>query len=154
MNNQNGRAAAYRKTAAGRVVTKEVELPSGAVFLLRIPNLEAFTVAGVLPVTLTAKMTAAQRSGQSAEDAFKDLPVEEQEKAFAFARKLLMHICIDPRLVDGDPQDGELALDELDKEDLRFLSEWANSGGGAAGSVAPFRGGPGQNAVGRAGRKK
>lgn len=151
---RQGRGASYRKAARARVETFDVELPSGAVFLLRKPDLELFTLSGVLPVTVTAKMHAAQRAGQTADQAFADLAIDEQIKAVEFGRKMLEFICVDPRIVADPVADDEIGFEDLDPADLRFLTEWANTGGGDTAEAESFRNGGRQASVAGAHRKK
>ena len=140
MTEQNqGRGAAYRKQARESAVGKDVTLPSGAVFVLRAPNLQAFTLSGALPVHLAAKMEAAQRSGQTEQEAFARLDQAEQIKMIEFGRKLIKYICLDPKIVDDPVAPDEIAFEDLAADDLEFLARWANSGGGATAEAETFR---------------
>lgn len=145
MNKQTtGRGAAYRQSTIERAVTEEVKLPSGAVFLLRRPELEVFTMAGTLPLTISARMKRAQESGQSVDAAFASLSVEDQIKTVQFGNRLIRHICVDPKIVDEPTNDDEIGIEDLSRDDLRFLTEWASTIGGAA-DANQFR--PGSNSV-------
>lgn len=152
--NGNGRGAQYRKQAMERAAAQEVTLPSGAVFLLRRPSLEVWTISGELPLSVTVAMQRAQRLGQSEQEAFASLSEEDQMKALEFSRKLVCWICVDPKVVQEDPADDEICLHDLEKEDMTFLAQWANSGGGVSAEAEKFRGGSGQGPVDRAGGKK
>lgn len=153
--NGTGRGAQYRRKAIERAAAQEVTLPSGAVFLLRRPSLEVWTMSGELPLTITVAMQRAQRLGQNEQEAFAALSQEDQLKAVEFSRKLVCWCCVDPKVVQSDdPADDEICLHDLEKEDLAFLAQWANSGGGVSAEAEKFRGGPGQAAVAGAGRKK
>lgn len=154
MNNQNGRGAAYRSRSLKRAAREEVTLPSGAVFVLRPPNVESFTISGALPVALTARMASLQRSGLDEQEAFARLDPEEQVKMITFARKMIIHICLEPRIVDEPANDDELGFEDLEGDDVKFLIAWANSGGGKSADAEKFRRGPRSTAVAGARRKK
>lgn len=139
MGKQMRGAAAYKEKARARIKTQEVELPSGAIFLLRKPDLEKFAISGALPSSIAGKMEQAAKQGKSSEDAFLDLSPAEKEKSFQFGRTLIFYICVEPRVVENPQSDDELTIEDLDSEDLKFLLEWARSGGGEAASLDNFR---------------
>lgn len=130
---KTGRGAAYRRNAEAAQTTQDVELPSGAIFTLRVPNLEAFVLAGVLPFDLAQKLTRAELAGESLGAAFMSLPTDEQIAQIEFSRKMIEHVCVDPRVVAEPKTDDEIALTDLLKEDMKFIAQWAMSGGSTAG---------------------
>lgn len=133
MSKRTGRGAAYRNRAVRVETIKEVELPSGETFLLREPNLEAFVLSGTLPFSLALKLEKIQQqSGGDVGNAFAQLSPEEMEKSVDFGARLLRHICVDPKIVDFPSADDEISIEDLDADDLKFLQQWGQSGGGNA----------------------
>jgi hypothetical protein len=141
MTKKKGRGAGYRERSKSRVKTYEVTLPSQEVFVLRDPDLEKFAVSGVLPTVIAEKVEAAKSNNASDEEAFNQLSPAEKQKSFTFAKKLLQHICVDPKIVDDPKEDDELAIEDLDAEDMKFLLDWAKAGGGKAGELGNFQSG-------------
>ena len=132
------RADAYRKQTAERFTAEEVELPSGAVFLLRRPQLSVWVMSGELPMTVSAAMQKQYRTEEEAAQAFMALSVADQEKAAGFLRKLVVWTCLEPRISET-PDGDSILFSELEQQDLAFLIEWAKSAGGATADAANFR---------------
>jgi hypothetical protein len=140
----------YRERKQKLDQTQEVELPSGAVFLLRPVDLEVFAVSGALPLSIAEKMNTAQSGGLTETEAFRGLSEDEKQKSFNFARKLLQYNSVSPRIVDEPRAEDELSVEDLLPEDLRFLLDWSKED--KTGQVGNFR--SGSDALASASRPK
>jgi hypothetical protein len=118
----------------------DVECPSGMTFKCRRPRMEVYAMSGVLPMSLVEKMVKAQAAGKSSQEAFSELPIEDQIETVRFAGKLLKFVTVEPRIVEEvkDPA-MEISADEVELDDAQFLIGWAMKGGAEAAAAESFR---------------
>jgi hypothetical protein len=134
----------------------EVTSDSGMVWIVRQPDIEIYIRSKTLPLSLVAKMEAAQQSGQNSAEAFQSLNLEEKEKALDFCDILIRDMCVIPRVVDNPATGDEIAIGKILKKDYDFLVNWAsgNRGGEQSDGLDDFRHVRGQSAVGKLNGKK
>lgn len=112
----------------------ELELPSGAVFVVRRPSPAVSFKAGRLPSNLTAVANQARsKKGESLQElGMKVLGKmsDEQMTAFvAYAAELVADVSVSPRIVVGATGEDELDPSDLSGDDFAFIFAWAAAGG-------------------------
>ena len=108
-----------------------VELPSGLVFELRRPDLQAFVITGRYPQSIVHEgMKALKELGiapndpQAAETVLANMDAMGLSDALIFMREMVREACVHPRLVVGARGDDELEPGDLDLEDFNFIVSW------------------------------
>ncbi len=138
----------YKLAVAGKkgeAKLHEVTLPSGFVWKLKEPPVQQFITAGKLPGSLVEKMVQINATYQGQDAATISAAVarvaepSEVVAMMTFARDLLMHCAVDPRIViDGTGED-EIDPAEIDPEDFQFLMTWVWGGGKSGEVLTNFR---------------
>jgi len=119
------KASEYRKLKSKNILTAEVTLPSGAVFVLRRPPLQTWIAAGKIPQSFVRQMLA---QGQGSSTAL-DLSPDETLAGVSFVRDAILYAVVSPALkVGAGPDDDELDPSELDPDDFEFLMQWIMDG--------------------------
>ena len=146
-------AGEYRKMLAqkrSQGQTEMVELPSGLVFELKRPDLQAYIVTGRYPQSIVNDgLKALRDKGIAPNDpdaaiaVMANMDAEGVTEALIFMRELVREACIHPRLVIGAQGDDELEPGELDIEDFNFIISWCVDYKGAknADGIRTFRAG-------------
>ena len=119
------KASEYRKLQASKpAITAKVALPSGAVFTLRRPPLDAWTRAGKVP-DFFVRMALESEKGKGNADALNDLTPEEVMHSLKFMREVLLYAVVEPKLKIGAAEDDD-ALDpaEIEEGDVEFLTSY------------------------------
>lgn len=149
------RILAERRAKSGQ--TEDVELPSGLVFTLRRPDLNAYIVTGRYPQSIvTEGLKALKEKGIAPNDpnamqaVLASLNSEGVTDALIFMRELVREACIHPRLVVGARGDDELEPGELDIADFNFIVGWCVDYKGAKNvdGIRSFREGSERGTVG------
>lgn len=127
-------AAQYRamlREKRKKIPTEHVELPSGLVFELQRPDLQAFIITGRYPQTIVQQALKAMREKGIAptdRDAINEIAVKLDEQSLQesliFMRELVRESCINPRIVMGAIGDDEIDPSELDIADFNFIVDW------------------------------
>lgn len=138
----------YKKAVAGKkgeALMHDVTLPSGFVWKLKEPPIQQFIAAGRLPNSLVEKMAQITETykGQDAATisaaVARVLEPSEMVAQLTFARDLLIHCAIDPRIVVNGTAEDEIDPTEIDPEDFNFLMGWVMSGGKSGEGLTNFR---------------
>lgn len=123
----------------------EVTVPSGFVWKLREPPIQAFVLAGRLPATLTAKMANLHERYAGDVDGATQACLEELDAGelltnLIFARDLLLHSAVEPKImINPGPDDDAIAPEDILPKDLEFLLGWVMGGGKSGESLGTFR---------------
>lgn len=127
---QQWREAAAKVAAASATM---LTLPSGASVRARRPDIHLWLLHGRLPTAIAAALAAVKES-RGAEDV-----TNEQIAALGrFCFDVVTAAVVEPRIVAGEPKDGEISYAELPPEDVQFLFGWATRQEEAA-AAATFR---------------
>jgi len=119
------KASDYRQLQASKpALTAKVLLPSGAVFTLRRPPLDAWTRAGKVP-DFFIRMSLESEKGKAGLDAINDLSPDEVMSSLKFMREVLLYAVVEPKLKMGATEaDEELDPAEIDTDDVEFLTSY------------------------------
>lgn len=127
-------AGQYRKLMQkkrAKLPTELVTAPTGMVFEMRRPDLNAYIVTGRYPQSLVNEgIKALKEAGiaptdpQAAEAITKSLDSEEFTEALIFMRELVRESCVYPKIVLGAQGDDEIDPSEIDIEDFNHLVGW------------------------------
>jgi hypothetical protein len=124
----------------------DVPVSSGMVFKCRKPVLETYVISGLMPMSLTEKLSAVVKAAGINPDADleKKLTDREAKQTLIFARTLVDDICVEPRIVEAAQTDDEVSRHEVLPEDFKDLVQWGmkNLGGAEAERLGNFRGKP------------
>jgi hypothetical protein len=108
-----------------------VKLPSGSVVKLTRPSLTEMLKKGLLPDHLIS--VALKQTGQTQTK----LTAEDLKKGLQMIDFILMQAFVEPKLVEANPGDNEICLDDLTEEDRNFAYQYAQGGGSS--DLKPFR---------------
>lgn len=148
---REARRAAQLKTAE----TVAVAVPSGMVFECCVPTLESYVLSGLMPMSLTEKLSSVMKPEQNV-DLKSVLSENDAKNTLIFAREMVRDICVNPRIVENPQNEDEIAPHEILIEDFAYLVKWGMSqmGGAEAPRFDTFRQQPNLDAVARPRRKK
>jgi hypothetical protein len=137
------KASEYKNLVKDKQQTESVELPSGAVFLVRPAPLKQWTMTGILPASLAAKMQLVAQAGKDTQKAAAVVLNSFTEKDFLqqqeLGRKLVEFCAVEPKIsVDGSNPDA-IAPEDMPPDDFEALMKWIWSGGKASAELANFR---------------
>lgn len=116
------KASDYRQLQSKKpTATANVTLPSGAVFVLRRPPLDAWTKAGRVPdFFIRLSLEAGQGDAAAVTDS---LSTDEIMSSLKFMREVLLYSVVEPKLKAGATEgDDELDPADIDAEDVEFLT--------------------------------
>lgn len=120
-------ALAYRRAQG-----EQVELPSGAVVLLRRPPLKSWMANGRMPQSLlNAAITARADAGNDltlTHQKTMEAVLEDNQKtieAYKFMLEIVTYSMVQPELVEVVTGPNQLAMDELADEDFTYIVKWA-----------------------------
>jgi hypothetical protein len=130
--------AAFTNEALKNVPLFEVKCPSGMTFKCRKLDAAFAAASGNMPTSLATQLAdeTANTNGQPATEL-----TAAQKAGIAAAALMVRYICVEPRLIVGDVGNHKnaISVDMLAMDDFAHLSQWAQSGGGAAEGLKTFR---------------
>lgn len=156
-----GTAAEYRallKAKRDQLPTEFVTVPSGLVWEVRRPDMNAYLLTGRYPQSLVNEgLKALRDKGLSPTDpeAIKavtdNLNSQELTDALIFMRELVREACINPKIVLGASKADEIDPTEIDIEDFNFIVNWCMNYEGVknAAGIRKFRTGRTRRTSGR-----
>lgn len=158
------KAAEYRKKVAESretLPTEEVTMPSGFVWGLRRPDLQAWVLTGRLPQSLLEEGMKAWRELKivkgdvpDAEKLMAGMSDKDVLDSMIFMREIVRESCINPRIGSGED---EIEPSEIDPADFMFIFQWATGGAGVDGlrtfRTGQERGTPGSSSHGKKQRR-
>lgn len=120
--------ASVRAEKAGINVT----LPTGAVFKMRPAPIQHWAAIGIIPASLVEKfgifanMKDPEKAAKLASEIYTAKDIDDQQQ---LTQRCFKFCCLEPR-VDLTGEDPEaLSVEDLDSDDLEFLTKWMVSGG-------------------------
>lgn len=137
----------------------EVTAPSGFTYRLTKPSqYSLLAIAGELPEEAASYAVQSWRAnGVVPNNTTQELSPKSQAaimRAYLKIRTVLHHCSVDPKLVEGEPQnENEVSFDLLPKEDEEFLHAWLR-GGEEGKPLRNFSGGSKQSPLASANRGK
>lgn len=120
-------ASEIRKRSEKRNKGKPTKLPSGAVVLLRKPDVGTMLLKGEVPSELVSIAMEMGDVGSSPKSI---------EKGIQFMNLLIKSSLVSPKVVEENPQDDEILITDLTEEDRNFILGFAQEG---VEQVKPFR---------------
>jgi hypothetical protein len=156
MSKTNGNKKAGAKTAAPQITTADeylklveqeeeaprtfaVAMPSGATFLLRIPDVTGYAMTGRMPQKLTTEfLQSAEARGlrklseikASVNELAEDLDLADANDSLIFVRELVREAVVQPRFGDGP---GMVPYNKFKTVDFKFVFSWVLQHSGVAG---------------------
>jgi hypothetical protein len=137
--------AAEKYRAKVKEKTFELELPSGNTIKVIVPPLHTWIAMGQVP-PFFLKAVSNLWGGAGAESVLQmGLSEEEQFEIVKTFCELIIAACVEPRVVERDPADGEIAITEMPAADRDKIAAWCLAGGPglsiptAGGEVEPER---------------
>lgn len=106
-----------------------LELPSGLKIRIRRPSLPKMLKEGVVPSDL---VSAAIRQVQGE----KSMNLQQIQDSIRVMEVILRQAILEPRVVESNPQDNEITIDDLSDDDRGFAFSYVQSG---ATDLRPFR---------------
>lgn len=146
-------ARAYRAMLRDKQKKKQsemVELPSGLVFELVRPDLQAFIITGRYPQSIVRTALKSMRDRGIAPTDTEEIAKltvamdgEQLNESLIFMREIVREACVNPRIVMGASEDDEIEPSELDIDDFNFIFAWCVNyeGDKNAAGILSFRGG-------------
>jgi hypothetical protein len=107
------------------------ELGEDFIFITRRLDFSTMVLFGELPQRLTEVALKGVEIGDEAlaVELWNDLPLEEQLKTSAFVQKIVMSVCVQPRIVESDaPGEGELSYQTMPRRLISLLAAYALKG--------------------------
>lgn len=136
-------AAAWRQAAANKQRDSEpLQLPSGMRVRVRRPDISLWLVHGKMPDAFQRLILA-----QSSDEPAAALTTEDIIELGRFTVALVTSAVIEPRIVRGAPQAGEIGYAEIPEDDITFIVSWVQRLPEVA-DLTPFRSGPAVAATG------
>lgn len=127
-------ASQYRKLLQKKreaTPAEPVTVPSGMVFMMIRPDLQAYIVTGRYPQSLVHEGIKVLRERGIAPTDPKaisaigsSLEPEEFNNALIFLREMVRECCVSPRIVVGAQGDDEIEPGEIDIDDFNYMVEW------------------------------
>jgi hypothetical protein len=105
-------------------------LPSGAMIKVILPPVQTWLAMGAVP-PFYLKMISDQWSGGATVT-----PTYSTEEMLAVVKafcELILAACVEPRVVEGTPEEGEISLLEMPSEDRDAIAAWCLAGGPGRG---------------------
>lgn len=134
--------------------TELVDVPSGAKWLMRRPDIQGYVLVGVYPQSFVNEALGAIKNEQEEGDTKKKtIDTKESVELLIFARDLTLSCLVSPKIGYGDD---EILPSEIDPEDFKYAMRWCMTHGGvaAAGGLRNFREGQERPATGKPAGKK
>lgn len=135
-------AEEYLKLVEAKPASEEtfpVPVPSGATFLLRVPDITGYAMTGRMPQALTSQfMEAAEARGltkfseikENADELMEEIDLADAREGLIFVRELVRETVVQPKFGDGP---GEVPFSKFKTEDFKFVFQWALQHAGVAG---------------------
>lgn len=126
MNKKDYLELVKKRKAAQKPV--ELEMPSGAVWLVLPPNVQQYAVTGKLPLHLLAGKKSLKKAAQNADVMAENISGDDIINIYAMARDALFNNVIEPKITLEETADS-ITPDMIDNEDFDFFTSWVISGG-------------------------
>lgn len=112
--------------------TELVDVPSGAKWLMRRPDIQGYVLTGVYPQSLVNEaMVSLKKGGAVSESAVaENLDVKDTVDLLVFARDLTLKALVYPKIGYNDD---EVLPSEIDPEDFKYAMRWCMTHQGVAG---------------------
>lgn len=116
-----------------------VPMPSGATFLLRVPDITGYAMTGRMPQALTSTfIEAAESRGLKKLDEVKknvaavaeEISLSDAKESLIFVRDIVCEAVVSPKFGDGP---GEIPYSKFKTEDFKFVFQWVLQHSGVAG---------------------
>jgi hypothetical protein len=138
MTKQVDLAAEYRRLKEKHEHTFKLALPSGAVWEVRRPPLQTWTMTGTMPAALVEESLKAEKDRREISEVITGLSPQEGREMLRFMRLAVEYAVVNPRLAPGGGE-GCLDPDEVCEEDFVFVAGWVI--GGCPEIPVPLKGG-------------
>jgi hypothetical protein len=114
-------AQEFRKKTEELKEGKIVTLPSGNVVKLCKPSITSMLKNGLVPNRLLSVALGSKTDTTQ-------LTPEDLKKGMELIDFIIMQAFVEPKMVEKDPQDNEITIDDLTDEDRTFVQTYAQGG--------------------------